>query len=263
MRSSFVADWAFGIVGAIESTIRKAFPAELRRWPVLQGFNFEGYSIGSEHFVVILRDKLLGIPASPGVPAEFPHTDYPRLPVDQANVRQWLSYLERKFELRSVDVAMILPVHDSGRSSAAADFDIFNPRERELWDYQLNFAIARQMTTLNLSMKATPAPPSSITYNISGSNARVNINSTDSSVNIASEVASELFGQMIAAIKTKAADDAALSMIEASIEEMKTEYGTPNFLQCYTSFMSVLADHMQVFGPIVAPFLPALAKLIG
>src|SRR3989442_360290 len=124
MRSSFGADWAFGIRGAIENTVRRAFPSELRRWPVLQTFDFEAYAIGDRYFVIVLHDKLSGTPAGPGVPKLFPHTDNPPLPLSSANVDQWLSYLARRFELRSEDIAMILPIHDSGRSDAAADFEL-------------------------------------------------------------------------------------------------------------------------------------------
>lgn len=263
MRSSFAADWAFGIVGAIEKIIRRAFPSEIRRWPVLQAFNFEAYSVGPDYFVIILRDKLSGMSAGPGIPVEFPYKDYPALPVSEVNVDQWLSYLVRKFELRTDDVAMILPIHDSGHSSAAADFDIFSFDERRLWDHELNFAIARQMTGLKVSPQSSPSPPANIVYNVSGSNARVNINSNDSSVNINSEVPSELLSQITAAIKTETDDIVTRSVLEAAVEEMKDKYGTPHFVQSYISFMSVLAEHMQVFGPIVAPFLPALAKLLA
>ena len=262
MRSSFAADWAFGIVGAIEKIVRQAFPSEVRKWPVLQAFNFEAYSVGSKQFVIIIRDKLSGMNAGPGIPQTFPHKDYPTLPVSEANVDQWLSYLIRKFELRNDDVAMILPIHDSERSGAAADFDMFSPEERQLWNHQLNFAIARQMTGLKVSLQSAPSPPTYFTYNVSGARARVYINSNDSSVNIVSETTPVLFQQMLTAIRATTEDAVTLSKLEATIEEMRANYGTSQFLQCYTSFISVLADHMQVFGPIMGPFLPALARLL-
>jgi len=262
MRSSFAADWAFGIVGAIEKIVRRAFPSEVRRWPILQAFNFETYSVGSEQFVMIIRDKLSGINAGPGIPQPFPYKDYPPLQVSEANTDQWLSYLVRKFELRCDDVAMILPIHDSGRSDVAADFDMFSSEERQLWNHQLNFAIERQMTGLKVSLQPAPSPSTYVTYNVSGTNARVNINSNDTSVNVVSEVTPELFQQMLTAIRAATKDDATRSRIERSVEEMRASYGTSQFLQCYTSFTSLLADHMQVLGPIVAPFLPALARLL-
>jgi hypothetical protein len=113
MRSSFGADWAFGIRGAIENTIRRAFPSDLRRWPILHAFNFEAYEVGAAHFIIILRDTFCGITTGPGVPKPFPHKDHPPVPPAPENIDQWLSYLIRKFDLRSDDVAMILPIHDS------------------------------------------------------------------------------------------------------------------------------------------------------
>ena len=150
--------------------------------------HFETYSVGSEQFVMIIRDKLSGINAGPGIPQPFPYKDYPPLPVSEANTDQWLSYLVRKFELRCDDVAMILPIHDSGRSDVAADFDMFSSEERQLWNHQLNFAIERQMTGLKVSLQPAPSPSTYVTYNVSGTNARVNINSNDTSVNVVSEV---------------------------------------------------------------------------
>ena len=47
------------------------------------------------------------------------------------------------------------------------------------------------------------------------------------------------------------------------IEEMKGSRGTNDFKTHYQSFTSVLADHMQVFGPIVAPYLPTLAQMVS
>ena len=262
MRSSFGADWAFGIRGAIEDTVRRAFPSELRQWPVLQSFNFESYSIGDGNFVMVLRDKLSGVPTGPGVPQPFPYTDHPPLPPSSENVAQWLSYLTRKFELRSEDIAMILPIHDSHRSDAAADFDLFSPEERQLWSHQLNVGIAHQMAGLKVSPQSSSSSPVNITYNVSGANARVNVNSSDASTNIASTVPVELFQQMLSAIRAAGESHANRAHIERSIQDMEAAYGTNRFAASYTTFMAVLADHIQVFGPIVAPYLPILAKLV-
>ena len=262
MRSSFGADWAFGIRGAVENTVRRAFPSELRRWPILQTFDFEAYAIGDVHFVIIVRDKLSGVPAGPGAPKPFPYEDHPELPPSIKNVDQWLSYFARKFNLRSEDIAMILPIHDSGRSDAAADFDMFTSEERQLWSHQLNVGIARQLTAVNVSPDSTSASPVNITYNVSGANARININSSDSSTNVASSVPAELFQQMINAVRDAAADSPARNQVERSICDMESSLGSSGFGHAYKTFMSVLADHIQVFGPILAPYLPALTGIV-
>lgn len=262
MRSSFDADWAFGVRGAVESTVRRAFPSELRRWPILQTFDFEAYAVGEGYFVIVLRDKLSGVPAGPGVPKPFPYKDHPDLPPSVKNVDQWLSYLSRKFSLRSEDISMILPIHDSGRSDAAADFDMFTPEERQLWSHQLNFGIAKQLSMVQISPDSTSASPVSITYNVSGTNARININSNDSSTNVVSSVPAELFQQMIDAVRAAAAESAARNQVERSIHDMESSLGSSEFGASYKAFMSVLADHIQVFGPILAPYLPALTGIV-
>lgn len=259
MRASFGVDWAFGVRGAIEDTVRRAFPSELRRWPVLQSFNFEAYFVGEGYFVIVLRDKLTGIPAGPGAPVVFPHQDHPAVPVSMNNVDQWHSYLTRKLQLRNEDISMILPVHDSGRSDAAADFDMFTAEERQIWNRQLNAGIARQIEVVQVAMQPPSSTSGNVTYNVSGTNARINIGSSDSSVNISSENSLELFQEMLASIRD--AKQANSVLIECSIEAMSSSYGTNQFGECYRNFMSVLADHIQVFGPIIGPYLPALAKL--
>ncbi|CAM3226904.1 hypothetical protein VINE108274_23045 [Vibrio neptunius] len=42
---------------------------------------------------------------------------------------------------------------------------------------------------------------------------------------------------------------------------MRSTQGSESFKGHYQKFMSMLADHMQVLGPVVAPFLPALASV--
>lgn len=52
------------------------------------------------------------------------------------------------------------------------------------------------------------------------------------------------------------------TQISENVEEMRSTQGTDSFKENYQKFMSLLADHMQVLGPVVAPFLPALAALM-
>jgi hypothetical protein len=155
IRENFSADWAFGVISGMENAVRKAFPQEVRRWPLLQNFDFEAYAVGHDHFVIVLRDKLSGIPSGSGVLQPFPHRDYPPLPVTMANLDQWLSYLSRKFELRDEDAAMILPIHDSGRSDPPADFAMFSQEERQIWYQQLRSALNRHAAALKIPTHAS------------------------------------------------------------------------------------------------------------
>ena len=72
MRENFTADWAFGIRGAIESIVRTNFPQDLRSWPLLQSFDFEAYALPENYVLLILKDKLSGVTAGPGICSAFP-----------------------------------------------------------------------------------------------------------------------------------------------------------------------------------------------
>jgi hypothetical protein len=175
VRQFFSLDWSGGIVGAIENTVRKNFPRDLRLWPLLQAFDWEAFSLGDRYFVMILKDKLQGIPAGNGTLIPFPHTDHPPLPPTRANVLQWQSYLIQKFGLRNEDAAMILPIHDCERKDPIGDYHLFSDEEKAIWGFQLNFIMARQKAGLQTSTTSLPQEPTSVTYNLYGNNARVNM----------------------------------------------------------------------------------------
>ena len=46
------------------------------------------------------------------------------------------------------------------------------------------------------------------------------------------------------------------------IEELRATSGTTGFKEKYHRFMGILADHMQVLGPVVAPYLSPLAAML-
>lgn len=261
MRNNFGVDWAFGIRGAIENVVRSAFPGELRLWPLLTAFNFESYLVGSFHAVILLRDKLSGIPSGFD-PKPFPFTEHPPVPVTTKDAEVWQSYLFAQFRLRGEDAAIIIPVHDSGKNSAAQDYELFSSEEKAIWDFQLRLTVARQKTMIQPAPSSSPEAPVHITYNVSGTNARVNIGSTDSSVNVAQETSPQVFEELLSAVRAANIDAERIHLLENAILEMQQAYGESTFLPKYRAFMAVLADHIQVFGPIVAPYLPTLAALI-
>ncbi|WP_082360398.1 hypothetical protein [Paracidovorax avenae] len=45
------------------------------------------------------------------------------------------------------------------------------------------------------------------------------------------------------------------------VEDLRATRGTTFFKEKYHRFMGILADHMQVLGPVVGPFLPSLAAM--
>jgi hypothetical protein len=82
-------------------------------------------------------------------------------------------------------------------------------------------------------------------------------------VNFIRQPPPEVFKQLLQAIRSTANTDAkVVAAMMVAVEDMQQAYGDTSFLSRYQAFMSLLADHLQVFGPVVAPFLPALAQLL-
>jgi hypothetical protein len=94
--------------------------------------------------------------------------------------------------------------------------------------------------------------------NVSGNNARVNIHSSDNSVNVVS--AADLFGQM----REKVEDAIGSSherevLLEAIAHLESTRHDRALFAQSYQAFIASASAHMTV----IAPFLPALGEMLA
>lgn len=75
-------------------------------------------------------------------------------------------------------------------------------------------------------------------------------------------VDSEVFVELLDAIASaKLPKPLAVELGEA-VEELRAASGTAAFKAKYHRFMGILADHMQVLGPVVAPFLAPLAAML-
>lgn len=100
--------------------------------------------------------------------------------------------------------------------------------------------------------------PSRVVYNITGANARVNVNSRDSSTNVVNTGPDELFRILLTRVEA-IQDHVQQERVRGAVEAMQRSQGSAGFTESYQQFMSVIADHLQVYGP----FLPALAQLLA
>jgi hypothetical protein len=73
----------------------------------------------------------------------------------------------------------------------------------------------------------------------------------------------EVFRQLLEAITSMRQEDSNAPVIVHAIEGMRDSVGTRSFASHYQTFMSLLSDHIQVYGPIVAPYLSALAAFVS
>lgn len=97
------------------------------------------------------------------------------------------------------------------------------------------------------------------TYNLHGPNSRVNVSSSDYSVNTVNTSTTGLFADMRQVVLTKIEKEQDRLPILEAVSEMEQAVGKPGFLQKYQNFMQSAANHVTV----LAPFLPELAKLLG
>jgi hypothetical protein len=101
-----------------------------------------------------------------------------------------------------------------------------------------------------------PQTPHIVNYEVSGPNARINVQSQDYSTNTVNDP-SQMFSNLRYVVDNALAE-AERAPIREAVNQMESTYGTATFLTSYTKFLSIAADHLTVF----APFLPALAQLL-
>ena len=115
-------------------------------------------------------------------------------------------------------------------------------------------SVVRKQTRIDLSTQ-----PSPIVYNLTGPNARVNIQSIDSSTNLVEVDPTELFGQIRVAIDQSVQDGELLKKLQEKVTELEKTQGTPGFASRYKELMALAANHMT----LLAPFIPVLLKMMN
>jgi hypothetical protein len=95
-------------------------------------------------------------------------------------------------------------------------------------------------------------------YYVQGENARVNVNSTDNSVNVVMESKEEFFGTLQQRIESGVPEGAERRNILGALAALRESHGKPSFAQRYTDFMAAAASHITV----IVPFIPALTEML-
>ncbi len=73
----------------------------------------------------------------------------------------------------------------------------------------------------------------------------------------------ELFAKLLDAVVAASIPKPLQAEVCGVVEELRDTSGTPGFKEKYHRFMGILADHMQVLGPVVAPYLAPLAAMVA
>jgi AbiTii len=91
--------------------------------------------------------------------------------------------------------------------------------------------------------------------NLAAGNERVNQMATHN------ESSTQLFDELLNAVSKAQADKDAIAKLSGIIEEMRATQKTPSYKMHYSNFMSLLANHAQIFST-VAPYISDISKLI-
>jgi len=97
---------------------------------------------------------------------------------------------------------------------------------------------------------------SNINYHLHGNNPRININSQDYSINIANSKI--VFDEIHKLVDSNITDENLKNDLHVKTSEMENSVGKKTFLQKYSEFMALAANHVTVF----APLLPALTQFL-
>src|SRR5260370_40413223 len=81
-------------------------------------------------------------------------------------------------------------------------------------------------------------------YYVQGENARVNVNSTDNSVNVVMESKEEFFGTLQQKIESGVPEGDERRKILDALAVLRESHGKPSFAQRYTDFIAAAANHM-------------------
>jgi hypothetical protein len=73
---------------------------------------------------------------------------------------------------------------------------------------------------------------------------------------------SEIFAKLLDAVLAANMSKPIKEEVSSAIEELRTASGAANFKEKYHRLMGILADHIQVLGPVMAPFLAPLAAML-
>lgn len=96
-------------------------------------------------------------------------------------------------------------------------------------------------------------------YYLQGENPRVNLNSTDHSINVVTKPAEEIFGGIRQRIESEVPEGNKRRQILDALTAMQETGSTPSFAQRYTEFIAITADYVT----LLTPFMPALAQMLA
>ena len=149
---------AYACQSSLKAFVQTNFPQEEPRWPLLRGFNFEGYT-WEGYLIVILRDRPSDTSSGESVQV-LEDSDVPPEKPRLSNVDLWQSYLRSKFSVRSQDfVAITQYVEDA--EGVKEEYAQWSEENKKLYRRQVEINVAHQLKYLEELQPARVSSPSS------------------------------------------------------------------------------------------------------
>jgi len=122
----------------------------------------------------------------------------------------------------------------------------------------INFEV--HVEKINITGQPT-RPPRSLgdTYNLHGTHARVNIGSTDNSLNISNQNTENVFADMRQIIQNQIQNEQEKAEILVKLNELEKSIGKKEFTEKYKEYIGTVADHIG----LIVTFIPYLTKMLG
>jgi len=139
MRNNFFVDWSFATQGSIQKVVKQNFQHEAFRWPSTKEFDSEGYIWESSYLIIVLRDKMSGIPTI-GKVIEDDGKDLPSEKPTVRNAHLWQDLARKKYRVNPQDVIVIIPIVGNG-PKVEDDWEEWGDEEKQLWHQQINHNI--------------------------------------------------------------------------------------------------------------------------
>lgn len=139
VRDNYFVNWSFAIQGSLQKVVKQNFQHEAYRWPSTKEFDSEGYIWESSHLIIVLRDKMSGIPAM-GKVIEDDGKDLPSEKPTVRNGHLWQNLARKKYRVNPQDVLMVIPILGSGPKTEG-DWAKWNDEDKELWHWEINYNI--------------------------------------------------------------------------------------------------------------------------
>lgn len=134
---------------------------------------------------------------------------------------------------------------------AYARFDSEVSKVREKYRAEIRIFCAEFQKSMINQLRVT-----NITNNVNGSSARVNIGSTDNSVNVIGNVG--VFDELRTALSEGVADERLRDDLMNAATDLQNAMEAPEYANRYARFIELAANHMT----LIAPFIPPLSQLL-